>query len=87
MGLCDSKFDDDIRKQEEYVNRHMKDPEVIKLSKMRDTFFHPSEPKYNRYQLKACLRQKYHNGTTRKPNSYILDQDLRNVGMNMKRNH
>lgn len=83
MGLTNSKFDEDIRKQESYVNKRMKDPDMVKLSKMRGGLFYHDGHKYNHFQLKGYLRQEYHG--TRKHDSYVLDQDLRFAGAHHKR--
>lgn len=66
-----SSFEKSIAKQEEYVKKRMKDPD---MNHLKHGFFRDGHEKYSERQVKGYLRQEYNH--TRKPNSYVSDQDL-----------
>ncbi|KTC93945.1 hypothetical protein [Legionella cincinnatiensis] len=66
-----SSFEKSIEKQEAYVNKRMKDPD---MSHLKHGFFRDGHEKYSNRQVKGYLRQEYHN--TRRPDSYVSDHDL-----------
>ncbi|ARB90869.1 hypothetical protein [Legionella longbeachae] len=66
-----SSFENSIANQESYVNKRMKDPDMQHL---KHGFFRDGHEKYNNHQIKSYLRQEYNH--TRKPNAYVLDNDL-----------
>ncbi|WP_115708973.1 hypothetical protein [Legionella sainthelensi] len=66
-----SSFEKSIAKQEEYVKKRLKDPD---MNRLKHGFFRDGHEKYSERQIKGYLRQEYNN--TRKPNSYVSDHDL-----------
>jgi hypothetical protein len=82
MGQTNSKWDNDSRRQNEYINKRKKDKDIIKLSQMRGNLWHPEANKYNDFQIKGYLRQEYHGRRTR--DSYVLENDLHSAGVSRK---